>query len=988
MNKGLIVSIFLCLLLISFVSAGFWGDLYTKITGKAITGKIPIGIPGEDYTGCTGPNGEAYGPADPRCGQGHDCNADPTGCPTTSPSTGTSGGATGTAYVPPFSRDPNLICTRKLTYVAVGSGPIYETICRKDMTLVTPPIQTPDVCKEEVAGKKYLCKSFNLPRTITYTGCVLSGDLSRQRCPKSYYPARSVKCVIPTPINCDDTKYASCSKCASCVSQPKITNAEFNIGTPTMKNQAWYEFSKESPEKPACSWWCKEGYQVKINEVAEGAKYTCVENEEKEEKKCTDDPDLPLVVWGKGEFAETGSDPAHICCPSNIDLSKLIYLGGFPNLQCKTCSNNEIRVWGKKRTAETGSWPTSYCCQTNFPYVQYSAFESNTLKCGKCKAFNNLVCKGDCSFCDKSNQVVKLDSSSADENGNCKKVVVEDCTKSNKICTEHVSNQLEDISAQCEPCPKSLTFVTKTEEHFQKTSDGHEFLEKGSGFISENTFFSFETPEEIFDKISEISKKCSGNFITLIFINHGGPGVQIFGDDKIRLDVSYFKQLESKKYDFSSLKSVIFGGCEVGKCKDSREGELFINQAEEFFSQEKKDKNGEPLVKAYAANEEIQPNYDKKVDTIIEGGKIVTIVQGSLYTPHTIFFSTGNNLIYPGMPEFAYQTEVYEGDLGEVKIYMNSLSQERDKIGIIEDEDMLCNYEIIESKDFVITSNTQSVAFGELSFSVPAGNVLDGKIVKMKINKIKIDCSNFYKAYPSTPVPDEAEYNKFSDAYNQGIISQELFNRVKSEYKNKWQCMLDKECYGPCIIGIQNCDYKCESHKCVISRETLCNGKDDNGNGKVDEGGACPLVNYYCDRDYDNYKSSVPSGSCNTFKCVPSGCKYNVGGKDCNDNNVLINPGAKEISGNKIDDNCNGKVDEAERFTLTCVREYTAFSGISKCDPKNCESTAGKFVRCNIKKIVFDRKSYNQICMWEYETTCMENPKCKLKYIEKNRTIC
>ena len=50
------------------------------------------------------------------------------------------------------------------------------------------------------------------------------------------------------------------------------------------------------------------------------------------------------------------------------------------------------------------------------------------------------------------------------------------------------------------------------------------------------------------------------------------------------------------------------------------------------------------------------------------------------------------------------------------------------------------------------------------------------------------------------------------------------------------------------------------------------------------------------DQDGDGY---VPTNACG----------YGKQG-DCNDNSVAINPGAAEICGNSIDDNCNGQVDE------------------------------------------------------------------------------
>ena len=60
-----------------------------------------------------------------------------------------------------------------------------------------------------------------------------------------------------------------------------------------------------------------------------------------------------------------------------------------------------------------------------------------------------------------------------------------------------------------------------------------------------------------------------------------------------------------------------------------------------------------------------------------------------------------------------------------------------------------------------------------------------------------------------------------------------------------------------------------------------CNGKDDNCDGRVDEG---------CDADGDGY--STEAG-------------------DCDDSERLVNPGAFEASGNRVDDDCDGSVDEA-----------------------------------------------------------------------------
>gem|GEM_PF-1736132 len=64
---------------------------------------------------------------------------------------------------------------------------------------------------------------------------------------------------------------------------------------------------------------------------------------------------------------------------------------------------------------------------------------------------------------------------------------------------------------------------------------------------------------------------------------------------------------------------------------------------------------------------------------------------------------------------------------------------------------------------------------------------------------------------------------------------------------------------------------------------------------------------YYLDADKDGYGNSAKTtSSCSSTP--PAG--YVSNNKDCNDNDPAINPAAVEVCGNKVDDNCNGVIDE------------------------------------------------------------------------------
>jgi hypothetical protein len=85
--------------------------------------------------------------------------------------------------------------------------------------------------------------------------------------------------------------------------------------------------------------------------------------------------------------------------------------------------------------------------------------------------------------------------------------------------------------------------------------------------------------------------------------------------------------------------------------------------------------------------------------------------------------------------------------------------------------------------------------------------------------------------------------------------------------------------------------------------EELCNSIDDNCDGLTDDG---TLTVYFIDNDGDTYGN--PSVS--ILACTqPIG--YTPDDNDCNDTDANINPGAEDIGGNGIDENCDGEIDNS-----------------------------------------------------------------------------
>lgn len=86
----------------------------------------------------------------------------------------------------------------------------------------------------------------------------------------------------------------------------------------------------------------------------------------------------------------------------------------------------------------------------------------------------------------------------------------------------------------------------------------------------------------------------------------------------------------------------------------------------------------------------------------------------------------------------------------------------------------------------------------------------------------------------------------------------------------------------------------------------ICDGKDNDCNGLVDDGIS---ATWYRDQDGDGYGAPAVS----LISCTQPAGYVAVAG-DCNDSDAAINPGAAEVPGDGKDNDCDGVIDEGQQY--------------------------------------------------------------------------
>ena len=168
-------------------------------------------------------------------------------------------------------------------------------------------------------------------------------------------------------------------------------------------------------------------------------------------------------------------------------------------------------------------------------------------------------------------------------------------------------------------------------------------------------------------------------------------------------------------------------------------------------------------------------------------------------------------------------------------------------------------------------------------------------------------------AQPVGFVTSNTDCNNSNSAVNPGAteicnsIDDDCDTQIDEGVQNNYYADTDGDGYGAgtataaCTApaGYVTTNTDCNSTNVAVypGATEICNSIDDDCDTQIDEG---VQNNYYADTDSDGYGAGTATAACT----APAG--YVATNTDCNSTNAAVYPGATEICGNGIDENCNG----------------------------------------------------------------------------------
>jgi len=168
-----------------------------------------------------------------------------------------------------------------------------------------------------------------------------------------------------------------------------------------------------------------------------------------------------------------------------------------------------------------------------------------------------------------------------------------------------------------------------------------------------------------------------------------------------------------------------------------------------------------------------------------------------------------------------------------------------------------------------------------------------------------------------------------------------------------WSCTAAAFCECTLTRGTKavcNSDNNCDAQPDYTPKAEVCNGEDDDCNTVIDDVAASTAgaMQLYRDADGDGYGDPQSS----RWRCAPESGWVDKGG-DCDDTNKAVNPGAVEICGDVVDENCNGQSEDAEVCGLTPVEVTDVTDPLAPSGTlKTCSPTTGITPGLDITEIV------------------------------------